>query len=133
MKRLVALLLVLVFVCSAFPALAARDAPIGYYIRFLPTLITVGNDYIKLEGYFVNLNSDVAVKNFKEFEMSVYENNKLIAKGNFGTINQFTVEPLGMWKQTFTYNGKHSMKIGTYSCDEKYSCTFSCKFSYVDR
>ena len=75
MKRLVALLLVLVFVCSAFPALAARDAPIGYYIRFLPTLITVGNDYIKVEGYFV----------------------------------------------------------GTYSCDEKYSCTFSCKFSYVDR
>jgi hypothetical protein len=64
MKRLVALLLVLAFVCGTFPAMATRDAPIGYYIRFLPTLITVGSDYIKVEGYFVNLNNDVAVINF---------------------------------------------------------------------
>ncbi len=64
MKRLIALLLALAFVCGAFPALAARDAPIGYYIRFLPPLITVGSNYIKVEVYFVNLNNDVAVINF---------------------------------------------------------------------
>ncbi|MBR5111703.1 MAG: hypothetical protein IK099_16100 [Clostridia bacterium] len=133
MKKTVALLLALACLCSVSTALCARDAPIGYYIRFIPTTITVGSDTIKVVGYFVNLNTDVAVKNFKEFEMSVYENNKLVAKGDFGTINQFTVEPLGLWKQSFTFNGKHSMKTGTYACDEKYSCTFSCKFSYVER
>ncbi|MBR3016629.1 MAG: hypothetical protein IKH57_06065 [Clostridia bacterium] len=133
MKRTVALLLVFTCLCATSSALCARDAPIGYYIRFIPTMITVGSETIKVEGYFVNLNSDVEVKNFKEFEMSVYENNKLVAQGDFGTINQFTVEPLGVWKQTFTFNGKHSMKIGTYSCDEKYSATFSCKFSYVQK
>lgn len=133
MKKLVALLLVVICLCSTSTALCARDAPIGYYIRFIPTLITVGTDTVKVVGYFVNLNDDVAVKNFKEFKLSVYQNGKLISKGDFGTINQFTVEPLSVWKQTFTFNGKHGLKIGTYSCDEEYSCTFSCKFTYVER
>ena len=133
MKKLLAVFLVIICLFNVSSALAARDAPIGYYIRFLPTLIIVSSDSIKVEGYFVNLNPDVEVKNFKEFKMNVYENNKLIAQGNFGTINQFTVSPLSLWKQSFTFNGKHSMKIGTYSCDEKYSCTFSCNFTYVER
>ena len=133
MKKLVALVLVLACLCAVSPALCARDAPIGYYIRFIPTVITAGTDSLKVEGYFVNLNDDLEVKNFTEFNLSLYQNNKLIVKGNFGTINQFTVAPLGMKKQTFTFKGKHSMKVGTYACDEKYSCTFSCKFSYVQR
>lgn len=133
MKKIVALILTLACLCCASAALCERDAPIGYYIRFIPTLIKVGSDTVKVEGYFVNLNNDVAVKNFKEFNLNVYQNGKLISKGDFGTINQFTVEPLGVWKQTFTFNGKHGLSIGTYACNEDYSCTFSCKFTYVEK
>lgn len=134
MKRIVALFLVIVCVCATSTVLAARDAPIGYYIRFLPTLITVSKDYVKVTGYFVNLNDDVEVKNFREFEMTLYQNGKQICKGNFGTINQFTVPPLDMYKQSFTFKGKfNNLKVGTFSCDESYSSAFSCKFSYSER
>ncbi|MBR3109444.1 MAG: hypothetical protein IKH30_19990 [Clostridia bacterium] len=132
MKRLVALLLVIACVCATSTALCYRDAPIGYYLRFVPTMITVGSSYVKVTGYFVNLNDDVEILNITKLKMNIYQNNKKILQGDFGTISQFSIPPLDMYKITLTFKGKNSLKVGTYACDENYSSKFSCSFSYYE-
>ena len=63
----------------------------GNLIRFIPVNVDVTDRAITVNGYFVNLNQNCDVKNFRNFEMSVYRNGNQIATGSFGTINAFIV------------------------------------------
>ena len=124
--RSLALLSVLLFLCVPF---AAADTPDkGDLVKFIPTKMTVKSNQVIVEGYFVNMNEDYTVKDFREFEMSVYDEGELLVSGDFGTINSFSIAPLRMKYQSFTFNGSHAMKIGTYVADDGYYCKVSMRF-----
>lgn len=130
MKRLVALLLAIICICSTCTAFAAENSRRAKYIRFIPTEVVAESKKVKVTGYFVNLNDDYEVMNFSDFKMTVRYNNKVIAEGNFGTLKEFTVPPLGMVKRTFTFNERRNIKTGTYICDIDFDCVISCSFEY---
>ena len=129
MKRRIAVCLLVAL--ALLMASSASAASVGNLIRYVPTEIQVEYNKVTVEGYFVNLNSNYDVKNFREFEMSVYRNGTLLSKGSFGTINEFTVYAMGTAYQSFTFNGSHNLNYGTYECDDNYYCTFSCRFTQV--
>lgn len=102
-------------------------------IRYIPVVIIIDDD-INVLGYFVNLNDNVAVGNFYDFELTVYASGKRIADGEFGTINQFTIEPLGSVLQAFTFEGAGKQyQSGTYVCkDDDYALT-GFRYKTMDR
>ena len=125
-KRLVAVGLILVIICSASVAFADT---VSDRIHFIPTTIKVTSDSVTVEGYFVNLNSNYYVENFKNFTLRVYMEGDLLLKGDFGTIHKFTVSPLGTRMQSFTWNGRQGLKVGTYSCDDSFYCIWGGSFT----
>ncbi|MBR5110035.1 MAG: hypothetical protein IK099_07555 [Clostridia bacterium] len=125
-KRLIALGLTLVLICSASVAFADT---VSDRIHFVPTVIKVTSDSVTVEGYFVNLNTSYYVENFRNFTLRVYMDGDLLLKGDFGTLNKFSVSPLGTRIQSFTWNGRQGLKTGTYSCDDSFNCTWSGSFT----
>ena len=125
-KRLIALGLTLVILCSASVAFADT---ITDRVHFVATTIKVTSDSVKVEGYFVNLNISYYVKNFRNFTLRVYMDGDLLLTGDFGTLNHFYVSPLGTRSQSFTWNGRHGLKVGTYSCDDSVNCVWSGSFT----
>ena len=105
----------------------------GDLIRFVPMYLEVSSNKVTVKGVFINLNTDCAVGKFRNFKMDLYQGSKLISSGNFGTINEFTIEPFGMKYQTFTYNGKHNLNSGTYVCDDRIYSVCSYKFYTYSR
>ena len=130
MKRIASALLALTLLVSSLFCFHVK-ADIGDLIRFLPTEIEVLENKVTVKGYFVNLNEDVTVKNFTDFEMMVYLSGDLLVEGDFGDINQFSIKPLGVKYQSFTFNGSHDLNEGSYTCDDEFYTVFSCSFSYT--
>ena len=126
-KRLIAVVLVLVTITSLTIPTALCDT--GDRIRFIPTRIIVKSNSVKVEGYFVNLNTDKSVKNFREFKLYVYKDGDLLISGSFGTLQSFSVAALRTSYHTFTFNGSHNLRNGTYVCGDSYYCEFSCRFT----
>lgn len=116
---------------SAGMALAASVE--GDLIRFLPTYIKIDDGDVTVEGYFVNLNEDHAVKNFTDFEMVVYIEDTQILEGDFGDINEFTIEPLGLKYQSFTFGGYDSLDDDEVMCDDTVHVLFGCDFTSIKR
>lgn len=101
----------------------------GDLIRFIPITIDVSRNEVTVEGYFINLN-DVAISNFRDFEMDVYRNNQLLISGYFGNINSFTVYPGVACYQSFTFVGSHNLNTGFYVCDDVCYAVTAFRFSY---
>ncbi len=131
MKRTVAILIVLVSLLTSSVALGASYSP-GDLIKFIPTRLTVTNNSIKVEGYFVNMNSGMKVRNFYQYKMKLYHNGTLLASGDFGTLSKFTVPAMGVRSHSFIFNGRNSLKNGTIICDDNYYCVITkCRFTTV--
>ena len=105
----------------------------GDLIHFIPVTMEVSSKKVSVSGYFVNLNSDKAVEDFRDFEMDVYLEGKLLSSGDFGDLSDFTINPFGVKYFTFNYNGKHSLKNGNYKCNDRTYCVISCTFTSYDR
>ena len=73
MKKLLAVTLSLCLMLSCLTmAATALATERGDLIRFVPTKIVVSDNQVRVEGYFINMNTDASVKNFEDFNMSVY-------------------------------------------------------------
>lgn len=130
MKRFFAVVLALTLTVASLSCVSAK-ADMGDLIRFLPTEIEVLENKVTVEGYFVNLNKNTTVKNFTDFEMQVYLSGDLLVEGDFGDINQFSIPPLSVKYQSFTFNGPHDLNEGTYTCDDDFYASFTCSFKYT--
>ena len=127
-KKTVAVILCIVILSSSLCMSAFADPPRGNLIHFVPTTIVVDPYSIYVEGYFVNLNTDVTVCNFSDYYMECYQDGYLLVSGYFGTINSFEVYPLSGTFQSFTFTGSHNLNSGTYYCDDSIYCKFECNF-----
>ena len=96
----------------------AGNSAMANRIRYIPIEVDVTSSEVVVYGYFVNLNRSATVKNFRDFTMSLYEDGDLLVSGNFGTINSFTLPPLSVYYQTFTFNGRNNLRNGNYGCDD---------------
>ncbi len=134
MKKMIlrCLALMSVLMLLAVPMAAAATPDTGDLIKFIPTVVTVKSNAVTVEGYFVNLNENYIVKNFREFEMEVYEDGNLLVSGEFGTINSFSIYPLSMKYQSFTFKGSHDLNNGTYVADDGVYCVVTMRFSSVE-
>ena len=130
MKRFIAVMLALTLMVGSLFCVNAK-ADMGDLLRFVPTHIDVTSNKVSVEGYFVNLNTSTTVKNFTDFEMSVYLAGDLLVEGNFGDITEFSISPLSVRKHTFNFNGSHELTEGSYDCDDEFYAVFSCSFKYV--
>ena len=130
-KKLFAVAATLCILLSGLICVSVASADTGDLIRFVPTEIEVTTNKIVVEGYFVNMNSDVSVKNFREVEMKVYQDGDLLVEGDFGTINEFTISPMRMKYQSFTFNGSHDLKNGSYTCNDRCYVVVNCSFTSV--
>lgn len=126
-KRIIALCLALVILLSCSVAFADT---VGDRVHYIPTRITVTSSRVTVEGYFVNLNSGYNVKNFRNYEMTVYYRGRAILDGYFGTLTSFTVYSLGVKYCTFEWSGRQGLSTGTYSCDDTYYCDWGGTISY---
>lgn len=130
MKRVIAVVLTLTLMVTALFCTSA-SADISDLIRFIPTEIVVSTNKVEVSGYFVNLNADVTVKDFTDFEMEVYQDGELLVEGSFGEIDAFSIKPLSVQYQSFTFNGAHDLNEGTYSCGDAVYAVFTCNYKYV--
>ena len=122
---------VLLCILLLLPAASLAEAPeIGDLIHFIPTVITVEEDSVSVEGYFINLNEDKVVSNFTDVEMAIYTEGELLIDGSFGAINEFSVQPLSAVYQVFNFNMEHSLNPGTYVCGDSEYAIVTCSFSY---
>lgn len=101
----------------------------GELIHFIPTTIDVTSENVKVSGYFINLNSDVSVGNFEDFEMDVYRNGSYLVGGSFGKIHEFMIRPFSVKAHSFTFTGgDHGLTHGSYSCDDRCYSVINCTF-----
>lgn len=132
MKRMIAAVLTLALMFTALFCTGANASPdMSDLLRFIPTEIIVSSDKVEVSGYFVNLNQDVTVKNFTDFEIMVYQDGELLVEGNFGEIDAFSIKPLSVQYQSFTFDGVHELNEGTYSCGDTVYAAFTCNYKYV--
>lgn len=132
MKRMIAAVLTLALMFTALFCTGANASPdISDLLRFIPTEIIVSTDKVEVSGYFVNLNADVTVKDFTDFEIAVYQDGELLVEGNFGEIDAFSIKPLSVQYQSFTFDGAHELNEGTYSCGDTIYAAFTCNYKYV--
>ena len=132
MKRLLAVVLALTLMFTALFCTTAGASPdMSDLIRFIPTEIVVSTNKVEVSGYFVNLNGDVTVKDFTDFEMEVYQDGELLVEGSFGEIDAFSIKPLSVQYQSFTFDGAHELNEGTYSCGDTIYAAFTCNYKYV--
>ena len=127
MLRCLALLSVMMLLGVSMAAAATPDK--GDLIKFIPTKVTVKTNQVVVEGYFVNMNENYIVKNFREFEMDLYKDGELLVSGEFGTINSFSINPLRMKYQSFTFKGSHNLNTGTYVADDGFYCKVAMRFT----
>lgn len=101
-------------------------------IRYLPTQIKVTKENVVVDGYFVNLNPHTKVSSFNEASMAVYLGGELLVDADFGTLNDFAIEPLRLNRQTFTFQGDYTETLneGIYNCDDTFYVLFDCTFSH---
>jgi len=128
-KKMIAVFLMIVSLFLL--TIVSASASVGDNLRFVPTTINVQSSSVTVEGYFINMDTNYAVKDFTNFEMEVYVDGALLVSGTFGTINPFTVYPQGMWYQSFTFNGQHSLNTGYYTCDDHFYCAFGANFTTI--
>lgn len=121
--------LVVVMIVALMSCSANAETSVGDLLRFVPTKITVGTDSVQVDGYFVNMNSDCSVSDFKDFDLSVYMDGQLLVDGRFGTLSSFEVDAMGLYPASFTFKGDHSLNHGTYICDESFYCSFGARFT----
>ena len=132
MKRMIAAVLTLALMFTALFCTGANASPdMSDLLRFIPTEIIVSTDKVEVSGYFVNLNADVTVKDFTDFEMEVYQDGELLVEGSFGEIDAFSIKPLSVQYQSFTFDGAHELNEGTYSCGDTIYAAFTCNYKYV--
>ena len=132
MKRMIAAVLTLALMFTALFCTGANASPdMSDLLRFIPTEIIVSTDKVEVSGYFVNLNADVTVKDFTDFEIAVYQDGELLVEGSFGEIDAFSIKPLSVQYQSFTFNGAHDLNEGTYSCGDTIYAAFTCNYKYV--
>ena len=132
MKRMIAAVLTLALMFTALFCTGANASPdMSDLLRFIPTEIIVSTDKVEVSGYFVNLNADVTVKDFTDFEIAVYQDGELLVEGNFGEIDAFSIKPLSVQYQSFTFDGAHDLNEGTYSCGDTIYAAFTCNYKYV--
>ena len=132
MKRMIAAVLTLALMFTALFCTGANASPdMSDLLRFIPTEIIVSTDKVEVSGYFVNLNADVTVKDFTDFEIAVYQDGELLVEGNFGEIDAFSIKPLSVQYQSFTFDGAHDLNEGTYSCGDTVYAAFTCNYKYV--
>ena len=132
MKRMIAAVLTLALMFTALFCTGANASPdMSDLLRFTPTEIIVSTDKVEVSGYFVNLNADVTVKDFTDFEMAVYQDGELLVEGSFGEIDAFSMKPLSVQYQSFTFDGAHELNEGTYSCGDTVYAAFTCNYKYV--
>ena len=132
MKRLIAVVLTVTLMVTALFCTSAGASPdMSDLIRFIPTEIIVSANKVEVSGYFVNLNEDVTVKNFTDFEIEVYQDGELLVEGSFGEIDAFSIKPLSVQYHSFTFNGAHDLNEGTYSCGDTVYALFTCNYKYV--
>lgn len=132
MKRMIAAVLTLALMFTALFCTGANASPdMSDLLRFIPTEIIVSTDKVEVSGYFVNLNADVTVKDFTDFEMAVYQDGELLVEGSFGEIDAFSMKPLSVQYQSFTFDGAHELNEGTYSCGDTIYAAFTCNYKYV--
>ena len=132
MKRMIATVLTLALMFTALFCTGANASPdMSDLLRFIPTEIIVSTDKVEVSGYFVNLNADVTVKDFTDFEIAVYQDGELLVEGNFGEIDAFSMKPLSVQYQSFTFDGAHELNEGTYSCGDTIYAAFTCNYKYV--
>ena len=132
MKRMIAAVLTLALMFTALFCTGANASPdMSDLLRFIPTEIIVSTDKVEVSGYFVNLNADVTVKDFTDFEMEVYQDGELLVEGSFGEINAFSIRPLSVQYQSFAFNGGHDLNEGPYSCGDTIYAAFTCNYKYV--
>lgn len=132
MKRMIAAVLTLALMFTALFCTGANASPdMSDLLRFIPTEIIVSTDKVEVSGYFVNLNADVTVKDFTDFEIAVYQDGELLVEGNFGEIDAFSMKPLSVQYQSFTFDGAHELNEGTYSCGDTIYAAFTCNYKYV--
>lgn len=110
---------------------ASADPEIGDLIQYIPTQVTIKKDWIKIEGYFINLNENVRVKNFTDYSMKLYYDGDIVTSADFGDLEQFYVSPLSAKKYTFTITGEHDWKTGKYVCDGLWYTTRSFSYTYT--
>lgn len=91
-------------------------------IRYLPTQIKVTKENVVVDGYFVNLNPHTKVSSFNEASMAVYLGGELLIDADFGTLNDFAIEPLSLERQNFTFQGDYTETLneGTFICDDTF-------------
>ena len=132
MKRMIAAVLTLALMFTALFCTGANASPdMSDLLRFIPTEIIVSTDKVEVSGYFVNLNADVTVKDFTDFEIAVYQDGELLVEGNFGEIDAFSMKPLSVQYQSFTFDGAHELNEGTYRCGDTIYAAFTCNYKYV--
>lgn len=103
-------------------------------IRYLPLQIKVTKEGVFVDGYFVNLNPHTKVDSFDEASMAVYLGGVLLVDADFGTLNDFSIAPLSLNRQTFTFQGDYTETLneGTYSCDDTFYVLSDFVFSHSD-
>ena len=132
-SRLLALTLALVLVFAlAAPGAFAVMPTRGDLLRYIPVAVSIDSEAVSVYGYFTNLNPDCSVSNFRNFEMSVFMDNILIASGSFTAIENFEIEPEGVLYHTFIFPGKSGLYPGTYICDDDDYAMISCTFDYSE-
>lgn len=129
MKKRIAILVVVALMLMI--PISNAYAVSGDLIRYIPITITVTDNAVKIDGYFLNLNPDCDVRDFTDFELNLYVDGQLLVSGTFGTLNSFTVRSMGVCRHSLTINGSHSLYNGTYSCDDSFYCSFGARFTYV--
>jgi hypothetical protein len=105
------------------------SANLGDMIRFIPLTIDVSYNKVVVDGYFVNLSTTYHVGSFRDVTMDVYEGGSFLIGADFGTIHDFTLNPLSSVRQSFAFNGWHNLNYGSYSCGDDFYCVVACTFS----
>ena len=106
---------------------------VGDLVRFVPMTIDVSTNKVIVRGYFINMNTNKAVGSFKNVKMNVYKDGSYLVGGSFGTIDDFTIEPLRMEYDGFSFSGSHNLNPGSYSCNDLFYCAVDCSFTSYSR
>ena len=132
-SRLLALSLALVLVFAlAAPGAYAVMPTRGDLLRYIPVAVSIDADAVSVYGYFTNLNPDCSVSNFRDFGMSLFMDNILIASGTFTAIDNFEIGPEDVLYHTFIFPGQSNLYPGTYICDDDDFAVISCTFDYSE-
>lgn len=133
-SRLLALTLALVLVFAlAAPGAFAVMPTRGDLLRYIPVAVSIDESAVSVYGYFTNLNPDCSVSNFRNFEMSVFMDNLLIASGSFTAIDNFEIPAEDVLYHTFIFPGRSGLYPGTYICDDDDFAVISCTFDYSEQ